>query len=324
MLRRQEYNGAETALAAEGNEDAMTDQLRFDNEVVIVTGAGGGLGRSYARDLARRGAKVVVNDLGGTADGQGSDSSAAAKVVAEIEAAGGEAIASFDSVATPKGGHAIVRAALDKWGRLDALVSNAGILRDRSFAKLDFDETRAVLDVHLWGGGFYVAQPAFNAMKDGGRGGRILLTTSASGLLGNFGQTSYGAAKMGLVGIMRTLAIEGQKAGIKVNAIAPIAGTRLTNNVSDDPAAPKAPDKVAPLAIVLAHRDCPDNGEIYMAGAGWFARVFIGLAPGWTSEGESLTAETLLANWAQAGKAEGFSEPRCAADISEILKRVIG
>lgn len=296
-------------------------ELRFDDEVVIVTGAGSGLGRAYALDLARRGAKVVVNDLGGSTDGQGSDSAAASRVVAEIEAAGGEAVASFDSVATQQGGAAIVAAAVDRWGRLDALISNAGILRDRSYAKLDFDEARTVLDVHLWGGGFYVAQPAFNAIKDGGRGGRILLTTSASGLLGNFGQAAYGAAKMGLVGLMRTLRIEGEKAGIKVNVLAPIAGTRLTGSPVDDDA-PKGPGKVAPIAVALAHRDCPTSGEIYMAGAGWYSRVLIGVTEGLIEP--DATPETLLANWDVITDAGSYSEPRSARDISGIMNRITG
>lgn len=300
----------------------MPDTLRFDGEVVIVTGAGGGLGRSYAVEFARRGARVVVNDLGGTSDGKGADAGAAAMVVAEITAAGGEAIANADSVATRDGGQAIVDAAMAKWGRLDALVANAGILRDRSFAKLDWDDAHSVVDVHLWGG-FHVGQPAFNAMKDGGRGGRILLTTSASGLLGNFGQASYGAAKMGLIGLMRTLRIEGERAGIKVNAIAPIAGTRLTGGEQADPNAAKAPAKVTPLAVLLAHRDCPESGQIYMAGAGWFARTFIGLTRGWVGDAD-LSAETLLANWDAVNSAAGFTEPKSAMDISAILRDVAG
>lgn len=301
----------------------MPEQLRFDDEVVIVTGAGGGLGRAYALALAKRGAKVVVNDLGGSSTGEGSDTTPAARVVAEIEAAGGEAVANFDSVATRAGGQAIVDTALSRWGRLDALVSNAGILRDRSFAKFDFDEARDVIDVHLWGG-LYVTQPAFAAMRDGGRGGRILLTTSASGLLGNFGQASYGAAKMGLVGLTRTLSIEGARAGIKVNAIAPIAGTRLTAGESDDPNAPKGPDRVAPLVVALTHRDCPDTGEIYMAGAGWFTRVFLGMAPGWVAENGNPTAESLMSHWDEVGGTKGFTEPRSAMDVSVVLQKILG
>jgi NAD(P)-dependent dehydrogenase (short-subunit alcohol dehydrogenase family) len=301
----------------------MADELRFDGEVVIVTGAGGGLGRAYALDLARRGAKLVVNDLGGSTGGEGADQAPASRVVAEIEAAGGVAVASFDSVGTQEGGRAIVAKAFDTWGRLDGLISNAGILRDRSFAKLDYAETKQVLDVHLWGGGFYVAQPAFTAMKEGGRGGRILLTTSASGLFGNFGQGSYGAAKMGLVGLLRTLRIEGEKSGIKVNAVAPIAGTRLTGSPTEDNA-PKGPGKVAPLAVVLTHRACPTSGQIYMAGAGWFTRTFIGVAPGWVAGEDELTAESLLAHWDDISDATGYTEPKSAGDISVVMNRLTG
>ncbi len=296
-------------------------QLKFDGDVVIVTGAGGGLGRSYALDLARRGARVVVNDLGGSAAGDGADASPAAQVVDMIKAEGGEAVANFDSVATQEGGKAIVQAALDAWGRVDGVICNAGILRDRSFAKLDFDDARAVVDVHLWGG-INVSQPAFVAMKDNPNGGRIVLTTSASGLLGNFGQTAYGAAKMGLVGLMRSLRIEGERSGIKVNALAPIAGTRLTNNVSDDPSAPKAPDKVAPIATLLAHRDCPANGDIFMAGAGWFSRCFIGLTEGWSMR-DNVTAESLLANWHKVTDETGFQQPTSVIEVSEILNRLL-
>lgn len=299
----------------------MTNPLSFDGEVVIVTGAGGGLGRAYAMDLARRGARVVVNDLGGSPAGEGEDARAANRVVEEITALGGEAVANFNSVATQDGGAAIVQTALDTWGRLDGLISNAGILRDRSFAKLDYADAHAVVDVHLWGG-FHVSQPAFLAMKDSGYGGRILLTTSASGLLGNFGQTAYGAAKMGLVGLMRSLRIEGERAGVKVNALAPIAGTRLTNNVSDDPNAPKAPNKVVPIATLLVHRDCPANGEIFMAGAGWFSKCLIGLTRGW-ADTDSATAESLLENWDKVTDEAGFAQPESVAEVSAILNRLL-
>ncbi|MGE0046164.1 MAG: SDR family NAD(P)-dependent oxidoreductase, partial [Hyphomonadaceae bacterium] len=202
-------------------------KLTFDGEVVLVTGAGQGVGRAYALELARRGARVVVNDLGVRPNGEGADAGPAETVAAEIKAAGGEAAANTDSVATREGGRAMVQQALDAFGRIDAVIHNAGILRDASFAKLDTAEMDKVLAVHLYGG-VNVAQPAFNAMKDAGNGGRIVLTTSSSGLFGNFGQSSYAAAKMGLVGLVRVLAIEGGKYNIKVNAVAPTAGTRLT------------------------------------------------------------------------------------------------
>src|SRR5687768_5519579 len=191
--------------------------LTFDGKVAIVTGAGGGLGRAHALELARRGALVVVNDLGGSVDGTGSSESAAQKVVDEIRAAGGEAIPNFDTVSTPEGGEAIVRAAVDAFGRVDILINNAGILRDKSFANLTADLVEPVLDVHLKGA-FFVTRPAWVHMREQGYG-RIVNTSSASGIFGNFGQANYGAAKMGLIGLARVLAQEGAKYNIKVNAI---------------------------------------------------------------------------------------------------------
>ena len=298
--------------------------LRFDDEVVIVTGAGGGLGRAYALELAARGAKVVVNDLGGPKDGTGGDEAAAAAVVRQITEAGGQAVGSADSVATPEGGQAIVDLAMTTWGRVDALISNAGILRDKSFAKVDWADNRAIFDVHLFGGGFYVAQPAFNAMRQGGRGGRILFTTSASGLFGNFGQTSYGAAKMGLIGLIRTLAIEAAKDDIKVNALAPIAGTRLSSSGELPPEAPRSTARVVPAALAFAHHDCPASGEIVMAGGGWFSRPFIGLTPGWDAGPDELTPEAVVANWAKIADPAGFTEPVSAKQIGQMLNAHIG
>jgi len=203
--------------------------IRFDGQAAIVTGAGGGLGRTYALELARRGAMVLVNDLGGARDGSGSSTRPADAVVEEITAAGGTAVANYDSVATVEGGQAIVQAALDAFGRVDILINNAGILRDKSFAKMTPDMWQAVLDVHLHGA-FHVTQPAFQVMKERGYG-RIVFTTSAAGLFGNFGQANYSAPKMGLVGLMNTLKIEGAKYDIKVNTVAPLAATRLTRDV---------------------------------------------------------------------------------------------
>ena len=206
----------------------MTEHLDFTGQAAVITGAGGGVGRAYALDLARRGAKVVVNDLGGATDGTGGSDAMANRVCDEIDALGGQAAPNYDSVATPEGGAAIVRTALDRFGRIDILISNAGILRDKTFAKLEWANLDAVLDVHLRAA-FYVGQPAFRAMKDSGNGGKIMLTTiSASGLFGNFGQSNYTAAKLGLVGLMRTLSLEGLRNNIHVNAVAPIASTRLT------------------------------------------------------------------------------------------------
>ena len=204
--------------------------IRFDGRVAIVTGAGAGLGRAYALELAKRGAKVVVNDLGGPRDGSGAGSASAAdKVVEEIRTAGGEAVASYDSVSTPDGGEAIVNKAIDTYGRLDILINNAGILRDKTLAKMEPDDWSVVLSVHL-DGAYNVSRPAFLKMRENGYG-RIVLTSSASGLYGNFGQTNYSAAKLALVGFMNTLKIEGEKHDIKVNTIAPTARTRLTEDV---------------------------------------------------------------------------------------------
>jgi NAD(P)-dependent dehydrogenase (short-subunit alcohol dehydrogenase family) len=302
-------------------EDCMSEQLRFDGEVVIVTGAGGGLGRAYALELARRGASVVVNDIGGAADGRGSDQSPAAKVVGEIEALGGKAVASFDSVTSAEGGRAIVRAALDAWGRLDGVISNAGFLRDRSFLKLEQADIDAVLDVHLKAS-FNVCQPAFAAMKDSGRGGRMVLTSSGAGLFGNFGQANYSAGKSGLIGLARTLAQEGKKAGIAVNVVAPVAGTRLitggAERTGDDPL---APHNVAPMAVYLMHRQCPANGEIYFATGGWYARVFTGLADGWVAAAGENTPEGLRANWAAVRDVSRYVEPAGAMVTAEIMAR---
>jgi NAD(P)-dependent dehydrogenase (short-subunit alcohol dehydrogenase family) len=256
-------------------------EIRFDGRAAIVTAAGGGLGRCYALELARRGARVVVNDLGGATDGSGGGRAMADAVVKEIREAGGEAVASYDSVSTPEGGEAIVRTAQDAFGRVDVLVNNAGILRDKSFANLAAEDLRAVLNVHLEGA-FHVTQPAFRAMKERGYG-RILFTASAAGIFGNFGQTNYGAAKMGLVGLCNVLAIEGAKAGIRCNVIAPVAKTRLTEKLLGPLADSLAPEQVMPLALYLVSEECELTHEVFSVGGGRFARVFVGLAPGWAA-----------------------------------------
>ncbi len=254
--------------------------IRFDDQVAIVTGAGAGLGRSYALELAKRGAKVVVNDLGGARDGSGEGSQAPAdQVVAEIKEAGGEAVANYDSVATPEGGEALVKTAIDTYGRVDIVINNAGILRDKSLAKMTADEWDAVLGVHL-DGAYNVTRPAFVKMREQ-RYGRIILTTSAAGLYGNFGQTNYSAAKLGLVGFMNTLKIEGQKHNIKVNTIAPVARTRLTEDILPPDMLEKlAPEFVTPLVTYLSSEQCPVTGELYNAGMGYFNRVAMMTGPG--------------------------------------------
>jgi len=256
-------------------EKADSDQLSFDGQVAIVTGAGAGLGRVYALELARRGARVVVNDLGGSRDGSGTGSASPADhVVAEIKEQGGEAVANYDNVATPEGGRSIVQTALDTFGGLDILINNAGILRDKSFLKMEPENWQAVLSVHL-DGAFHVTRPAMIEMKAKGYG-RIIMTTSAAGLYGNFGQTNYSAAKMGLVGLMNTLKLEGQKYNIKVNTIAPIAASRLTEDVLPPDLFEKSkPEFVAPLVTYLASENCQESGGIFNVGMGYFSRAAI-------------------------------------------------
>ena len=250
----------------------MTD-LRFDERVVIITGAGGGLGRSHALELARRGARILVNDPGSAVDGSGSSTFAADRVVEEITALGGIAAPNRDSVATSEGGQAIVQAALDAFGRVDVLINNAGILRDKAFHHMDAAMIDSVIDVHLKGA-LFVSQPAFRAMRAQGYG-RIVNTSSASGLFGNFGQANYGAAKAGLAGLTRVLAIEGAGYGIRVNAIAPVAATRMTQDILGDLVAKVAPESVSPMVAFLAHEDCPVNGHVYSVAGGRIARIVV-------------------------------------------------
>jgi NAD(P)-dependent dehydrogenase (short-subunit alcohol dehydrogenase family) len=269
--------------------------IDFDGRVAVITGAGGGLGRSHALLLASRGARVVVNDLGGGRDGSGAGSSMADAVVDEIRAAGGEAIANYDSVATWEGGEAIVGSALEAFGRIDIVINNAGILRDVSFAKLSEPELDLVLKVHLYGG-FHVARAAWNPMKDQGYG-RIVSTTSGSGLYGNFGQTNYSAAKLGLVGLTRSLAIEGAKYGITAHAIAPIAASRMTEDIMPPQLLERLePAHVSPLVAYLASEACTDTGRIYSVGGGYIARVALLEGEGTTFQ-DVPTPEDVAAAW---------------------------
>jgi 3-hydroxy-3-methylglutaryl CoA synthase/NAD(P)-dependent dehydrogenase (short-subunit alcohol dehydrogenase family)/putative sterol carrier protein len=254
--------------------------IRFDGRVAVVTGAGAGLGRAYALELAKRGAKVVVNDLGGARDGSGEGSSTPAdRVVDEITAMGGEAVASYDSVATPEGGQAIVDLAVKTFGKLDIVINNAGILRDKTLPKMEPANWDAVMDVHLKGA-YNVTRPAFIRMREN-RYGRIIFTTSAAGLYGNFGQTNYSAAKMGLVGFMNTLKLEGDKHNIKVNTVAPIATTRLTEDILPPDLQEKLkPEFVAPLVLYLCSEQCSETGLIINAGMGYFNRAAVLTARG--------------------------------------------
>ena len=252
--------------------------MRFDGQVAIVTGAGGGLGREHALALAARGAKVVVNDLGGARDGSGGSASAAEAVVAEIEAAGGEAIANAASVTDFAAVQAMVDQAMAKWGRIDILVNNAGVLRDKSFAKMEIEDFRFVVDVHLMGA-VNCTKAVWEIMR-GQNYGRIVMTTSSSGLYGNFGQSNYGAAKMALVGLMQTLSIEGAKNDIRVNCLAPTAHTRMTEDLGAAlPLEALSPALVTPGLLYLVSRDAPSRA-ILAAGAGGFERAYVTLTQG--------------------------------------------
>jgi len=268
--------------------------IRFDGRVAIVTGAGGGLGRAYALGLARRGARVVVNDLGGSRDGTGH-SDAAAKVVEEIEALGGEALANGGSVTDYAQMEAMVAAAKEKWGGVHILINNAGVLRDKSFANMEPEDFRFVVDVHL-NGSANVTKAVWATMRDQNYG-RILMTASSTGLYGNFGQANYGAAKLGLAGLTKTLYLEGAKYDIRVNTIAPTAGTRMTEDIFPEAAFQAfTPESVAPAALFLVSEDAPTN-MIVGAGAGVFQAAYITLTPGVRLEGEDLTPEGIAANW---------------------------
>jgi NAD(P)-dependent dehydrogenase (short-subunit alcohol dehydrogenase family) len=253
--------------------------IDFQDRVAVITGGGGGLGREYALLLASRGASVVVNDLGGSVHGEGADASAADSVVEEIRSNGGTAVAEYSSVADPEGGAAIIARAEEEFGRLDILISNAGILRDRTLAKMDVEELTAVLSVHLEGA-FYVTMPAFRLMK-AQRYGRIILASSGSGVFGNFGQTNYAAAKAGLVGLMNALKLEGAKYDVLVNAVAPIAHTRMTEELLGDMADRFDAESVAPAVAYLASDTNQLSGELWSVGGGSVSRVFTGLCEGY-------------------------------------------
>ena len=297
----------------------MSD-VRFDGRVAVITGAGGGLGKTYALELARRGAHVVVNDLGGAPDGSGRSSSMADVTVKEITAAGGQAVANYDSVATPQGGLAIIKTALDSFGRVDIVINNAGILRDKSFVKLEPQDLEIVLDVHLKGA-FYVSQPAFRAMKEQNYG-RFLFTASAAGIFGNFGQTNYAAAKMGVVGLSNVLAVEGAKNNIKSNVIAPIARTRLTENLLGPIASALDPATVTPLACYLVSEACELSHEVFSVGGGRFARIFVGLAPGWfAGKGKVVSLEDVRDNLGQIMEEKGYIVPKSIGDEMRLIAK---
>ena len=298
--------------------------ITFNDRVAIVTGAGGGLGKCHALDLARRGAKVVVNDLGGNVDGSDDGSSSAAEmVVEEIKAAGGEAIANGASVTDPEQVKAMVDQVMDTYGRIDILVNNAGILRDKSFSKVEDQDFRMVLEVHLMGS-VNCTKAVWEIMKEQNYG-RIVVTSSSSGLYGNFGQTNYGAAKLGCVGLINTLKLEGAKYNIKCNALAPVAGTRMTENLMPGEVLEKLqPEFVTPAVTYMVSEDAP-NGAIIAAGAGVFTRVMIHETMGVNLGTEDdMTAENIADNWDKISDMTDAKLPYQGGDQTVKIFELIG
>ncbi len=299
----------------------MSQELSFEDRVVIVTGAGAGLGRSHALEFARRGAKVVVNDLGGSTSGDGSDSSVAQKMVDEIKALGGEAVANTDSV---EDGAKIAECAMDNYGRIDVVVNNAGILRDSAFHKLTEQDWELVLKVHL-GGSYAVTRAAWPHMRAAGYG-RVIMTTSAAGIYGNFGQANYSAAKLGIHGLSQTLSIEGRGKGIFVNTIAPIAASRLTEQVMP-PAMLEVldPKVVTPLAILLSHESHMETGNLYEVGGGWVSKLRWEQTLGARFDPKvGFTAEELSARWDEVNDFTNSMNPKDITNTLKIIGEIVG
>ena len=300
----------------------MSEELRYDGKVAVITGAGNGLGRSHALLLASRGAKVVVNDLGGAVDGSGDGAlSPAEQVVAEIKAAGGEAVADGNNVANKDSAAAIIKTAMDNYGRVDILINNAGILRDKSFNNMTPELFEPVMAVHL-NGTVWTTQAAWGIMREQ-KFGRIINTSSAAGLFGNFGQTNYGAAKMGIVGFTNVLAIEGAKYNIKANVLAPGAKTRMTMDLLG-PMADQFdmdPALVSPIVAYLAHDECPVSSEIYSAAAGRVGRIFIGATPGIFDK--ELTLEKIRDNFDAIRNEEGYIVPGNATEEMGLMMQAM-
>jgi NAD(P)-dependent dehydrogenase (short-subunit alcohol dehydrogenase family) len=291
-------------------EDGKRMAIRFDNRVAIVTGAGGGLGRAHALALAARGAKIVVNDFGGTLDGTGGGATAAQKVVSEIRTAGGDAIANAASVTDFEAVEAMVAEAWAKWGRIDILVCNAGILRDKTFAKMELADFRAVLEVHLMGA-VHCCKAVWEIMRQQNYG-RIVLTSSSSGLFGNFGQSNYAAAKMGLVGLMNTLGLEGAKHNVHVNCLAPTAATRMTDALMPaEVQAAMKPEAVSPAVLAMVHEKAP-NRVIINAGANGFERSYVSLTKGVHIPLSPDTPEQVVARFDEISDRKGDLLPQSA------------
>jgi len=295
----------------------MTESIRLDEKVVIVTGAGGGLGRAHALLFARHGAHVVVNDLGGCTHGEGASASAADRVVAEIREAGGTAVASHDSVTD---GERIVQQALDTFGRVDVLVNNAGILRDKTFHKMEDSDWDQVYRVHVEGA-YKLTRAAWPHLREQ-NAGRVIFTSSTSGIYGNFGQANYGMAKLGLYGLTRTLALEGRKHGILVNAIAPTGGTRMTEGLIPPQVFEQLkPELISPLVVYLGSDRCQDTGGLYEVGGGWVGKVRwerslgVGFDPR-----QGMSVEDIAASWDAIGDFEGAVHPQ---DSLEALQRMM-
>jgi NAD(P)-dependent dehydrogenase (short-subunit alcohol dehydrogenase family) len=294
--------------------------IRFDNRVAIVTGAGNGLGRAHALLLASRGARVVVNDPGGAVDGKGGDHAAADKVVAEIKAAGGQAVPNYDSVADPKSAANIVKTAVDSFGTIDIVVNNAGVLRDKTFHNMTVDDFDFVVKVHFLGTA-YVTHAAWPIMRAKAYG-RVVVTSSNSGIYGNFGQANYGGAKLAVVGFMNALRLEGQKYNVLVNALAPVAGTRMTESLmTPEMLARLDPAFVSPMVAYLCSEQCQRTGDIWSAGAGYFARIEYREAPGLRIEGRAPTVEDVADN---IDKIADLSTNKVFRTSSEEVAMVVG
>lgn len=296
-------------------------EIRFDGRVAVITGAGSGLGRSHALMLAARGAKIVVNDLGSTPDSHGAAQSAADTVVDEIRSAGGEAVANYDSVSTWSGGEAIIKSAIDAFGRIDILINNAGFLRDRSIAKMTEEEYRGIIEVHL-NGSFFVTRAAFPHMREAGYG-RLLFTSSGAGLWGNYGQANYTSAKLGVCGLMQVVKIEGLKHNIKANTIAPVAASRLLGSImTDEMMRALDPAYVSAIACYLVSENCPSNGGIFAAGGGRYARAAMIESPGVDLSTESnLTIEKIAESF---GKICDMTDAKEYFTSRDHLKAMLG